>query len=301
MNTLTDDRILTRRQLLALPVAAAGSSVLAQAIDAHERRQPPRGPWGVQLYTVRDQIGRDAATVLERLAAIGYVELEILQGTLPVVAPIAKTLGLSIVSVHLDGPTATGEGLAAFITQAKAHGVRYLVVPFVPTADRPTGRAGFAQLARRLTRMSEQVSAAGLQLAYHNHAFEFGQDRDGTRWLDVLMQETAASGMKLELDVFWAAITGADPVEVIRRYPGRIALMHLKDKNPSVARSLVESQVPPTAFVEVGSGALDFPAILAASRSAGVAHYFVEQDATPGDPVQSLSKSYAYLARLGAK
>ena len=59
--------------------------------------------------------------------------------------------------------------------------------------------------------------------------------------------------------------------------------------------------MPRTAFVEVGSGALDFPAILAAARSAGVAHYFVEQDATPGDPVESLRKSYAYLAKLGAK
>ncbi len=97
--------------------------------------------------------------------------------------------------------------------------------------------------------------------------------------------------------MFWAAITGADPVETIRRYAGRIALVHLKDKDTQAARSLVES-VPRQSFVEVGSGTLNFVAILAASHAAGVEHYFVEQDFTPGDPVESLTKSYTYLARL---
>ena len=74
--------------------------------------------------------------------------------------------------------------------------------------------------------------------------------------------------------------------------------MHLKDKNRNAPNVLVESQVARDAFVEVGSGALNFPAILAAARAAGVAHYFVEQDATPGDPVDSLKKSYTYLSQL---
>jgi len=77
-----------------------------------------------------------------------------------------------------------------------------------------------------------------------------------------------------------------------------VASLHLKDKDPGVATSLTESAVPRTAFVEVGAGALDFPAILAAAREAGVRHYFVEQDYAPGDPVESLEKSYAYLAGL---
>jgi len=288
---------LTRRQLVAMSLAGAGQ-ILLGSTRADARRQSRKGSWGVQLYTVRDQIAKDPAATLQALARIGYTELEILQPTLPVVAPIARQLRLSIVAAHLDRPTATGEGLAAFITQAKAHGLRHLVVPFVPPAERPTDRAGFEQLANRLARMAQEVSAAGLQLSYHNHAFEFGQDRDGTRWLDVIMKGTAASGMKLELDVFWAAITGADPVEIIRRYSGRIALVHLKDKDPQAARSLVELGVPRQTFVEVGSGALDFATILAAARAAGVEHYFVEQDFTPGDPVESLKKSYTYLDGL---
>jgi sugar phosphate isomerase/epimerase len=259
--------------------------------------QPPRR-WGVQLYTVRALLAKDAATTLERIAAIGYTELEVLQPTLGVVAPIAKRLGLSIVAAHLDGPTAAGANLPAFAAEAKAHGLRYLVMPYVPPADRPSDRAGFVKIGQRLARMSNESRAAGLELCYHNHAFEFGTDTDGTRWLDVLMQETKASQMKLELDVFWAAITGADPVAVIKQYSGRIALVHLKDKDPKAPNALVESQVSRDAFVEVGSGALNFPAILVAARAAGVSHYFVEQDATPGDAVDSLKKSYTYLAQL---
>jgi sugar phosphate isomerase/epimerase len=288
---------LTRRQLVAMSLAGAGQIFLGST-RADARRQPRKSAWGVQLYTVRDQIAKDPAATLQALARIGYTELEILQQTLPVVAPIARKLGLTIVAAHLDRPTSTGEGLAAFITQAKANGLRHLVVPFVPPAERPADRAGFEQFASRLSRMAQEVSAAGLQLCYHNHAFEFGRDHDGNSWLDVIMKGTAASGMKLELDVFWTAITGADPVETIRRYSGRIALMHLKDKDRQAALSLTESGVARQTYVEVGSGALDFAAILAAARIAGVEHYFVEQDYTPGDPVESLQKSYTYLAGL---
>lgn len=262
--------------------------------------QPPRR-WGVQLYTVRNQIGSDAAATLKRIASIGYTELEVLQPTLPTVAPLATALGLTIVSAHLDLPTTTGEGYDAFLAQAKSHGLRYVVFPYVAPAQRPTDRAGFEALAARLARMARTASAAGLQLCYHNHAFEFGQDAGGTRWIDVLMQGTADAGMHLQLDVFWASIAGADPVGMLKRYAGRVSLVHLKDKAPAAPTALVESAVERTTFVEVGSGALDFPAILAAARTAGVRHYFVEQDMTPGDPVESLRKSHAYLAGLPAR
>jgi sugar phosphate isomerase/epimerase len=280
----------TRREWLARALAGAGVAG-ARSLFAQPARR-----WGVQLYTVRGVLAKDPAGTLERIAAIGYRELEILQGSLEVVAPIAARLGLSVVSVHLGGPTAAGEGLAAFAARAKAHGIRHLVVPFVPPADRPRDGDGFRRLAERLARMAGETRDAGLELGYHNHAFEFTTGADGARWLDVLMQETAAAGLKLQLDVFWTAVAGADPVSVIRPYADRLISLHLKDKAPGLPPALGESQVPREAFVEVGSGSLDMPAILAAARTAGVQHFFVEQDQTPGDPIESLRKSYAYLA-----
>ena len=282
-------RIVSRRQVLATLAATAVPQVESSA-------QGPR--WGVQLYTVRDQMAQNPAATLKQLAAIGYKELEVLQPTLTTVAPLAFPLGLALASVHLDGPTAKGEGFDAFLADARRLGLRYVVVPYVPPAERPTDRAGFQAIAARLSRMAKAAAAAGLQLCYHNHAFEFGQDADGTRWLDLLMRGTADAGMQLELDVFWASFAGADPVTLLGQYKGRVALVHLKDRNPNGRIGLVETAAARTDFMEVGAGSLDFPAILAAARQAGVGHYFVEQDQTPGDPLDSLKRSYGYLAGL---
>jgi sugar phosphate isomerase/epimerase len=104
--------------------------------------------------------------------------------------------------------------------------------------------------------------------------------------------------MQLELDVFWASFAGADPVALLRQYKNRIALVHLKDKDAQARASLVETAAAPTDFKELGAGVLDFRSILAAARETGVRHYFVEQDQTQSDPLDSLRKSYGYLAAL---
>ena len=109
-------------------------------------------------------------------------------------------------SAHLDGPTAKGEvSTRSWLTRSDR--AARSVVPSIAQADRPSDRAGFEAVAARLSRMTPR-SAAGLRLCYHNHAFEFGQDRNGTRWLDVLMRGTAEAGLLLQLDVFWASIAG---------------------------------------------------------------------------------------------
>jgi len=284
------ERTFTRREALAMSLAGA-------AQIAAQQPTPIASGWGVQLYTVRDLIARDAASTIAAIAAMGYKELEIIQPTLPVVAPLAQKNNLTIVSAHLDEPTARGDGFQDFLSRAKTSGIRYVVVPWVPPAERPTDRSGFERLADRLNRMGEQAARAGLQLCYHNHAFEFGRDADGTRWLDVLMRAAHAPLVQLELDVFWVAITGAQPVETINQYRGRVALMHLKDKAPDAPAQLRESDVAHSSFRDVGSGALDFSAILSAARGAGAQHFFVEHD-WPPDPLQTLRASYQFLAKL---
>ena len=146
--------------------------------------------------------------------------------------------------------------------------------------------------------MGEQVKKAGLQLCYHNHGFEFEPLADGRRPLDVLMGAVKPELVKLELDVFWVSLTGADPVALIQQYSGRIPLLHLKDKAKGAPPETQESKVAPTTFTPVGAGAVDFPAVLKAAAAAGVEHYFVEQDHTQGDPIAALRQSYQYLRTL---
>ena len=142
-----------------------------------------------------------------------------------------------------------------------------------------------------MNRAGETARKAGLTLAYHNHGFEFAPMADGKRPIDILLTRLDPSLAKLELDVFWVAITGADPAELLASHKGRIALVHLKDKAKGAPRETDERKVAKATFSEVGNGALDFPAILKAAQASGVEHYFVEQDQTPGDPIVSLRQS----------
>jgi sugar phosphate isomerase/epimerase len=132
-----------------------------------------------------------------------------------------------------------------------------------------------------------------MQFAYHNHAYEFG-GTPGKRPFDIFVDRLDPRYVQFELDVFWLSVAGQDPVNALKKLKGRVALLHLKDKAKDAPHQFNEN-VPATAFKEVGSGEIDFPAILKAAPAAGVKQYIVEQDQTPGDPLDSLRKSFEYL------
>lgn len=302
----------TRREWLAAAAAGVVQSVAAGGLAAGATRRP----LGVQLYTVRDQLGDRAAETLKAIAAIGYKELELGRADVARLAPIARDLGLSLASTHLEAPIVTGQweawpflsrlkesyggddGLKRAVDEVKGYGVKYAVLPYLMAGERRLEASYYEQLADRLNHAGEIGKAAGVKFGYHNHGFEFEALPDGRRALDVLAARLDPSLVTLELDVFWVGITGADPVELIRKYAGRTELMHLKDKAKTAPTATQEKNVPREAFVEVGNGALDFAAILKAAETAGVKHFFVEQDHTPGDPIASLTQSYRNLSKL---
>jgi sugar phosphate isomerase/epimerase len=293
---------MTRREWLSLAVAGG---LQATAAPFAQTAKSAGRPWGVQLYTVREQIATDPAATLKAIADIGYRELEVLQDTLSTVAPLAKKLGLAMPSIHIDPQFALAEDeaknaarLAQVIDSAKASGAGYLVMAYIPPDRRPANVAGYQSLGARLNRLGEQVAKGGLHLAYHNHAFEFSTLPSGQRALDVLAAATDPGLVKLEVDVFWVSVAGADPVDLIKKHSSRVTLLHLKDKAPGVGPMLNEN-VPPSGFAELGSGTVDFPRVLEAGRAVGVEHYFVEQDLAPGNPIDSLRRSLAYLQRIG--
>ena len=291
------DNGLTRREVFQM-LAAAGVSAAAAA------RLLAKAPstLGVQIYTVRDRFEKDPDATIKAIADIGYKEIELVYGSLETSVPLAKKYGLAPASIHLDsalltkGPRPNSDDLAAAIAKGKAAGAKYLVIPYVAPPDRPRDAAGFTEFGKKLQAAGEQVTKAGLGFAYHNHAFEFAPLPDGKRPLDIMLDACDPNVVKLELDVFWVSITGTDPVAALKQYAGRVALVHLKDKLKGAPTALDES-VPKQTFVEVGSGAVDFPAVLAAAEAAKVEHYFVEQDHSP-DPLASLKQSYQYLTSL---
>jgi sugar phosphate isomerase/epimerase len=252
---------------------------------------------GVQLYTVRSIIDANPEKVFQELSDIGYREAEIVSGNLDKIWPALLKSKLKPVSLHLPPNlfTRDQDKLPAALDDAKKRGLQYVCFPYVFPKDRG-GVDGFRRLAASLNQAGALCRSAGLTLCYHNHAFEFEFGVDGTL-LDLLMKETDPAHMALEFDVFWAAVAGLNPVKIIEQYAGRVPLLHLKDKAAGTEKRLDE-RVPPVAFKELGLGVIDFKALLPAADKAGVKHFFVEQDQTPGDPIASLRTSFNFLRDL---
>ena len=266
---------------------------LARALFGYESLRASN--LGVQLYTVRNVIGKDPAATLQAIQKIGYTEIEAIYASLDEIWPALKETSLQPVSVHIDEAMFVkgGSDLDSALANAKERGFQYAVVPYIPV-DQRGGADMFKRLADTLNKSGEKAKANGLHLCYHNHAFEF-KPLDGKTGLEMLMSETQKDLVSLELDIFWASVAGHNPVDVLKTYSGRVRLLHLKDKSRAFTQTQFNENVPKDTFKEDGSGSVDIPAALAAANTAGVEHYFVEQDQTPGDPIASLQKSFNYL------
>jgi sugar phosphate isomerase/epimerase len=278
--------------------ASAAAGVLATRAGARELA-PKR--LGVQLYTVRTLLPAKDDEVLHQIAEIGYKELEGGYDELMRVSAKAKADGLTPVSCHVPtdivlGTASQGPTLEKVLADLKHIGVQYAVLPYVgENLRKPEVLDAFAE---KMNKAGELAKKAGLQLAYHNHAFEWGQ-MDGKRVFDRMFAATDPKLVKFEVDVFWLTVGGIDPVRFLEEHAGRVVLLHLKDKASAQAVQFNE-RVPKESFQEVGNGTLNFPAILKTAEKIGVKHYFVEQDQTAGDPVASLRISYKYLTSLQA-
>ena len=172
------------------------------------------------------------------------------------------------------------------LEEARTLGADFVVCPSVDAAERTTAD-DWKRVCRTLNGIGRVVRSHGLVLAYHNHDFEFVPFDDGTTPFHLLMTETDPRDVKLELDVYWVAKAGQDPVQYLKDGQDRILLVHLKDLASDGSTA------------EVGGGVLDFERIVRAALLAGVKHLFVEQD-TSADPLASIGASLRFLERLPA-
>jgi sugar phosphate isomerase/epimerase len=297
----------TRRAFLRHATSAAAGAAAFGSFARPARADFP-GAYGVQLYTLRNVLPTKPAETMQALHAIGYREVEMLRAGLASWGPAAKAAGLAIPGMHIEAPVVTGDWTAwqapgtekprydidSAIADAKAHGIRFLTVAYLMASERGT-LDFYRRFAEAMNRAGEKCNAAGISLCYHHHAFEYEPIEGQAPW-DLLLERFDPKKVAFEIDVFWLSLAGLDPAKTIRELGSRVRLLHLKDKMAGAPRIYQEREAKPEHFKEVGAGTLDFPGILAAGRAAGVAHAFVEQDHTPGDPLESLKKSFAYLA-----
>jgi sugar phosphate isomerase/epimerase len=240
---------------------------------------------GLQLYTIRGEMEGGVEAALERVAAIGYRTVEFagyFGHSASEIRGILERTGLRSPAAHV-APSLEGDAWAAVVEDTLEAGHRYAVLAWIPPDARAT-LDDWRRWADRMNRAGEVARAAGLQFAYHNHDFEF-HEVEGELPFDVIFGRTDPELVRIELDVYWITHGGGDPVAAFRRWPGRVPMIHVKDRTPTGE------------MADVGAGTIDWPTVLREAERAGVRYPFVEHD-HPDGPYRSIEASYRYLAAV---
>jgi sugar phosphate isomerase/epimerase len=279
--------ILDRRQWLAGSAALAATLAGCAPVARGGRARPT--PLGLQLYTVRELFSKDPMGTLEKVAAIGYREVEYGGGGYDRMdhAALRATmdrLGLTSPSIHV-GYEALAADFDGAVRMAKTLGADTIVLPWLMDSHRTA--EGWQAVLANLNPWAARLKAQGLGFAYHNHDFEFTVKHGGRSMFDALVAETDPNLVKVELDLFWAVAAGEDPKALIRRLPGRIYAYHVKDRT-------AEGRM-----TSVGEGTIDFADIFTLNEVAGVQHFYVENDQSPAPYLPDITTSFAALSALG--
>lgn len=279
---------MNRREFLSSSLAG-----LAGLANRKLRAATPRAI-GLQMYTVREQAERDLTTVLETIAKIGYQEVELYWNLYSrPAAELRKMLadhGLRAPSGHLDY-----EGFVEKLGYARDLGLRYVVCPMLPKSMW-NSLDGFKHAAEQFNTWGEQAQKSGMRFAFHNHNYEFRRLGETTGF-DTIVARTDPKLVWLEMDCYWITQAGHDAVEMLNRFGNRVRMIHVKDRKPGFAPSQT-LDASAEHFTEVGTGTIDWKAVLAAAQKAGVEHYFVEQDSGERPPLESVAISYRNLRGL---
>lgn len=292
---------MKRRQFIGTAAGATLMMAPPRSLFALDTNNRYRKQIGIQLYTLRNQIKDDVKATIKAVADAGYKQVEPFGfPNAEAMIEAAKDNGMAVNSSHFAWDSVVNpndKGVTPFaeiLDQAQEAGLTDLVIPYLADKNRQT-LDDYKQLCERCNKAAEQARQAGIQLAYHNHAFEFQPMQGGKTGYEVMIEEFSPD-MHFEVDVFWIQVGGKDPVDMIRRLQGRVSQLHLKDLNKSVETPNYGS-IPPEAFEELGDGVIPMEPIIEVAAVAGVKHCHVEQDHSP-HPIESIQQSMKHLASL---
>ena len=245
-------------------------------------------PTALQLYSVRNQAANDLIDTLRRVAQIGYpgVEFAGWHGvSVKEIRGVLDETGMSAVAAHIPYARFQNE-IETVIEELHALNCAQAVVPWLAEEQRPTTAEQASTLAANLNQWATKLKDAAIGLSYHNHDFEFRNVGSKTVF-DLLVEQTDASLVNFELDLGWIAFAGFDPAAVLKRLAGRIPLVHVKD--------IVAG--PDFEAVPVGTGVMDWSALLPIAKQGGVQWFIVEQD-NSNDPLSDAGISLHNLRKL---
>jgi sugar phosphate isomerase/epimerase len=288
-----------RRSFLTTLTAGLGMTALRPRF-AHagaEVKTALGGPIGLQLWSLRADLPKDVPGTLARVRDLGLVEIEgagLWNLEAAAFRAALDKAGLRCQSAHLPLERLEKDPAGAF-KEAKALGARHVITPWIPHDKGRFTHEVVMKTAEAFNRIGKQAEGEGLRYGYHPHGYEFVPSPEGTLF-DTLARNTDAKLLSFEIDVFWARAGGADPAALIAAHPGRVPLLHVKDMAKGLTLPAGTSEAPDETNVPVGTGQIDWPAVLRAARASGVEIYYLEDESPK--PWEQLPKSIAYLSSL---
>lgn len=280
---ITRKSFLKRSGLFAAGLAVSPASLFAKNMKV-----------GIQLYSIREIIGKDVDGFLAKISKAGYSDVETYGGQFFGLEP--KAFKALLVKNHLttlsghytidkyllnNGPD---DEVKKQIEKVKGVGQEYLTVSSFSHANVKTAD-DYKKVAERFNAAGEICKKAGIKLGYHNHNTEFDALSGGISGYDVLLKETDPKLLKMELDLYWAVRGGQDPVEMFKKFPGRFEMWHVKDMDKSKTNR----------NTEIGNGSIDFKKIFANAKLSGMKHFYMEQENFDIDPIDSITRSSRYI------
>ncbi len=289
---------MKRREFIQASALAMAGTMALPAFS-----MPSKHKIGLQLYTLRDVIGKDPKGVLKQLADLGYQELEtygyrdgMLFG-MPAkeFGEYVRSLGMRATSGHYGlGKTERMKEMKGTLSNdweraaadAKEIGQEYMILAFLTPDERVT-LDDYKYVCEKLNKGAEVCKKYGLRMGYHNHDFEFVKIDDQVPYF-VMLSELDPKLVSMELDLYWTTYAGHQPIELFKKYPGRFEQWHLKDMD----------KVDRKKNANVGTGSIDFKSILAQDSLAGMKHYYIEHDSYSGTSWESVIADIGYAKTL---
>lgn len=316
--------MITRRDFLTLTTAGVATSLTSFAATDKKKKI-----LGVQLFSIPKLIDDDLPGTLKLLGSLGYKEVEffgpysfsapeVIEGwketaaqlgfkrnafygyTPAEVKKMLDASGLAASSVHLD-LTTLRKNMNAALDQLAILGTKYVALPALRLPGERSTLDGYKKLADEFNTLGEKMSSYKMVFTYHNHGYEHAV-KENEIPMNVLLERTNARYVAFEMDIFWMAAGGAQPVEYLKKYPGRFKLMHLKNAaepvrftgdggSPDQWMALFPKMADPE------DGVFDIPGIVKEAVQSGVEHFYLERDLAP-DPQKTLKNSAEYLKKV---
>jgi sugar phosphate isomerase/epimerase len=288
--------MITRRTFLGQAGSFASAALMFPGL------QRPRYRIGLQLFTLNAAMNQDPVGTLQRVAAMGYEEVEtygINPGALTYYGIPARDFARRLEDHNLPAPSghydlqnllhASADDLNRYVDRciegARILGQRYITWPYLEPAMR--NLETYRLVADRLNAIGARAAKSGLLVTYHNGGGEFVEQR-GQFPYDIILKQTDPALVKLQIDLYWFAFdTTVSPRVWFDKAPGRFEMWHVKDMHKVNRR-----------YTELGNGSIDYTRIWPDAAMSGMKHFFVEQGGNFAvNPLRSAADGMAYVKK----